>query len=263
MQWDAKDYALHSSAQQKWALELIQKLHLTGTEHILDLGCGDGKITILLHDQVPHGSILGIDKSPEMINLAQTTYPSSKYSRLSFAVQDAQTMQYESQFDIVFSNAVLHWIKDHRMVLKNIARALHSGGKILLQMGGKGNALEILEIFDDLILYSKWKAYFEGFEFPYGFYEPNEYQKWLIDAGLSPIRVELIPKDMVQSSKGGLQGWIRTTWLPYLQRIPETLRNQFIEEIIASYQMKHPPDSSGNFHVKMVRLEVEALKRIK
>ena len=63
--WDSEDYARHSSAQAEWALELIGKLGLRGHEEVLDIGSGDGKVTVTLAGRVPRGSVLGIDSSPE------------------------------------------------------------------------------------------------------------------------------------------------------------------------------------------------------
>ncbi len=69
-------------------------------------------------------------------------------------------------------------------------------------------------------------------------------------------RVELIPKDMVQAGKEGLSAWVRTTWFPYIQRLPRC--EEFIDEIVDKYIEKYPPNCEGFIHVQMVRLEVEA-----
>ena len=106
-------------------------------------------------------------------------------------------------------------------------------------------------------LISKLKL--DGFEFPYGFHDPEDYGLWLKEANLNPIRVELIPKGMSYKDKDGLAGWIRTTWLPYTDRVPVHRRNEFITHLVEKYIEKHPLDSTGNVHVRMVRLEVEAI----
>jgi len=80
MKWDAADYAANSAVQQTWARELIAKLHLRGDEHILDVGCGDGKITAELARAVPRGSVTGVDASPQMITFAKKTFPAKKKS---------------------------------------------------------------------------------------------------------------------------------------------------------------------------------------
>ena len=92
----------------------------------------------------------------------------------------------------------------------------------------------------------------EKLHFPYGFYGVDEYQQWLSQAGFKPRRVELIPKDMTHKGKDGFAGWIRSTWLPYLSRIPERMKEAFIEAILDAYLVDHPPDKDGLVHVDMV-----------
>lgn len=258
--WNAKDYKNSSSSQQKWARELISKLEIKGNERVLDIGCGDGKITAEIAQKLPEGSVLGIDSSKEMIYLAKETFNSKEYNNLNFILKDVQELDFNNEFDVIFSNAALHWIKDHLSILKQIKDSLKPSGKILIQMGGKGNAESILEIADIMITDEKWKKYFKGFEFPYGFYGAKEYKDWLKRAGFNSIRVQLFPKDMEKKNVIDLAGWIRTTWLPYTQRVPEEFQEEFIEELIERYLEKYPKDEKGHIHVKMVRLEVEATK---
>ena len=94
---------------------------------------------------------------------------------------------------------------------------------------------------------------------PYYFFSDIEYSQWVIDAGLKPVRVELIPKDMVQKGREGLASWVRTTWLPFTGRLPEEIRENFIYNIVDSYIREYPVDNDGKVHAKLVRLEVEAI----
>jgi trans-aconitate 2-methyltransferase len=259
-QWNASDYAKNSSQQQQWARELIGKLNLRGNERLLDIGCGDGKITAEIASYLSGGQAVGIDNSDEMINLAKGRYSSQIYSNLHFQVEDARRLPFCDEFDVVFSNAALHWVLDHLPVLQGIARSLKCGGRILLQMGGKGNADDVISILDVMIQSKEWSMYFDGFGFPYGFYDPDNYRVWLGDAGLKPTRIELIPKDMTHQGRIGLSSWIRTTWLPYTQRLPESKREDFINEFVNAYMRKFPEDDWGFVHVRMMRLEVEAVK---
>ncbi len=257
--WNAKDYAKHSSTQFEWAQELIPKLNLTGNEALLDIGCGDGKISAQIASFLPEGYVVGIDNSDEMIKLACRNFPKSKFPNLSFLKKDAQQFTFKERFDRVFSNAALHWIIDHRPILAGVKQSLKHSGKLLFQMGGKGNAHDILIVLDELMNDNNWRRFFEGFTFPYGFYGPTEYRVWLREAGLKPERVELIAKDM-KLNKERLAGWIRTTWLPYTQKIPKALEETFITDIINRYVERHPADPSDAVHIAMVRLEVEACR---
>jgi len=252
LKWDAADYAKSSSAQQKWARELIAKLNLNGSERVLDIGCGDGKVTAELAAHA--GSVVGVDRSSEMVALAESTHQADN---LCFMQADARNLPFRDEFDVVFSNATLHWVKDHAPVLAGIQRALIPGGHILLQMGGYSNAAQMVSAVDNVRSRPQWVGFFDGFEFPYGFYAPEEYHTWLLAADLNPVRVELIPKDTVHANRAALEGWFRTTWIPYTQRIPEEQRPVFIAEVIDTY-LEQNPTSNGEIHVLMIRLEVEA-----
>lgn len=260
-QWNAEDYSRHSSAQAAWARELIGKLQLKPDERLLDIGCGDGKVTAEIARLLPAGSVLGIDSSAEMIRFARLEFPTVRCPNLRFEVADARDLPFDAQFDVVFSNAAMHWIVDHRPVLAGIARALRPGGRVMLQMGGAGNAAPIIAVVEKMIASDKWHSYFPSdFAFPYGFHGPAEYQPWLKEAGLVARRIDLIPKDMVHAGADQLAGWVRTTWLPYTEHVPAAHRDEFIRELVSEYLVLHPADSKGNTHVPMVRLEVEAVK---
>ncbi len=259
--WDAADYAKHSGAQQEWARELISKLKLHGYESVLDIGCGDGKITAEIARQLPDGKILGVDNSKDMIELAGKKFMPGKHPNLSFELADARQLPFRKEFDIIFSNAALHWIKDHRPVISGIKNSLKPKGRILLQMGGKGNAESIISLLEAIIAEKEWNQYFTGFEFPYGFHDPETYALWLKEAGLKPIRVDLIPKEMSYKNTDGLAGWIRTTWLPYTNRVPVHLRAELINQLVDKYLEKYPLDNKGRICVNMIRLEVEAVKK--
>ena len=258
--WNPADYAKHSATQFAWATELIGKLKLNGDETLLDIGSGDGKVTAGIAIQLPRGRVVGVDSSPEMVRQASASFGPPEYPNLSFQIMDARHLDFSGQFDIVFSNATLHWVIDHRPIVEGAHRALRNGGRLLFQMGGRGNARDIMDVFDIMMKEARWAPFFNRFETPYGFYGPEEYRPWLDQAGLNVVRVELIPKEMKQNGKPSLAGWIRTTWLPYLERLPADLRKPFISELADRYLAGHPADSDGVIRVRMVRLEVEAQK---
>ncbi len=258
--WNAQDYAKNSQNQFQWARELIPKLKLKGNETLLDVGCGDGKITAELARCLPNGRVIGIDSSEKMINLAKNTFPQKDYANLSFDLMDARMLTFQSEFERIFSNAALHWIVEQKAVLYGVYNSLKPSGRLLFQMAGKGNAKEILNIIDELVTVEPWKEFLTNMSFPYGFYDPEEYKSFLKEAGLTPERVELFPKDMKLNGSEGLAGWIRTTWLPFTDKLPAGLRPKFVELVVNRYLGKHPPDDNGIVHVGMMRIEVEALK---
>jgi trans-aconitate 2-methyltransferase len=258
--WDAEEYRTSSSNQKKWALELLSKLNLRGDERVLDIGCGDGEITAAIARSVPRGSAVGIDSSRDMVDLAAKQCPPERCPNVSFLLKDAREIDFDEEFDAVFSNACLHWVIDHQPVLSGIKRCLKPSGRMLLQMGGRGNAATVLEAIDAVLEMPRWAGYFEGFAFPYAFHGPEEYRSWMEALGFEVNRAELLPKEMVHEGAESFAAWLRTTWLPYTERVPEPLREEFIREIVAAHARMRPPDAEGSIHFTMVRLEVEATK---
>jgi len=256
--WNAADYAQHSSAQLQWAEELLGKLRLRGDEAVLDIGSGDGKITARIADDVPRGRVLGIDRSPDMVRFAREVFPASAHPNLEFRQMDARAIQLPRRVDVAFSNATLHWVDDHPAMLAGVRGALTPGGRVLFQMGGRGCADGMLEVVEQVRRRPRWRAHFEGFVLPYHFHGPDDYQVWLAGAGLTPVRLELIPKDMQHEGARGLTGWLRTTWFPFTDRVPVESREAFLDEVVETYLAAHPLDADGKTHVDMVRLEVEA-----
>lgn len=257
-QWDASDYADHSSVQQKWAQELMSKLNLKGDESLLDIGCGDGKVTAEISSYLKSGNLIGIDNSEAMVSLANEKFSYDEYPNLSFLKLDARKLSFNQDFDVVFSNAALHWVLDHRPVLKGIYTSLKPGGRVVVQMGGKGNAFQVVKVVNQLMETDEWKRYFDNFSFPYGFYSPEEYSPWLQEAGFVEIDIQLKPKEMVHENAERFKGWFRTTWLPYLQRLPIKLQEKFINDVSEKYLQINPPDQEGKVKTEMQRLEFTA-----
>jgi trans-aconitate methyltransferase len=254
-QWNPADYAQHSQGQERWARELLSLMSLRPQESVLDVGCGDGRITAEIAGLVPGGRVVGIDRSAEMIGFAQEHFPPQQFPNLRFLQADASALPFDAEFDAVFSNAVLHWILDHKPVLTGICRSLRPGGRCVLQMGGKGNGADVIRAFDACLGEANRPS-----AIPYGFHDAREYRVWLQEAGLTPDFVELIGKDMVHASREAFAGWLRTAWLPYTARVPEERRDDLLESVTGCYLHDIPPDSDGRVHVRMIRLQVLAHK---
>jgi trans-aconitate methyltransferase len=297
MQWNAADYAANSAVQQSWAREILAKLNLRGDERILDVGCGDGKVTAEIAHAVPRGAVLGVDASLEMIEFAQKTFPAKKNPGLKFQVCDAREIAGTrlsppsphrgegrgeeanstpltpafaplgrgegagtEKFDILFSNAALHWVDDHEAILRGAAAVLKPGGRLVVSCGGKGNAHDVFLALRPEMRLKRWREFFRQMPMPYFFYAPGDYEKWLPKFGFQIKTLKLAPKDATYPGTEGFATWLRTTWIPYVQRVPEAVREEFIAAVMQRYLAKHPPDKAGQVHVRMVRLEIDAVK---
>ena len=258
--WNAAEYATNSTVQQSWARELIAKLKLRGDEQILDVGCGDGKVTAELAQSLPRGSVTGADASPQMIEFANKNFPAQKFSNLRFRVMDARKLKFERQCDVIFSNAALHWVDDHEKFLLGAGAILKSGGRLVVSCGGKGNAHDVFLALRPEMRLARWKKFFRKMPMPYFFYAPSDYEKWLPKFGFKINTLQLAPKNAAYDGAEGFATWLRTTWLPFVQRVPENLRAEFIDAVTQRYVAKHPADADGKIHVRMVRLEIDAVK---
>ena len=258
--WNAADYAANSTVQQSWARELIAQLELRGDEHVLDVGCGDGKVTAELARALPRGSVTGADASPQMIEFSKKTFPAEKFPNLRFRVMDARKIRFYRQFNVIFSNAALHWVDDHEKFLRSAAIVLKTGGRLVVSCGGKGNAHDVFLALRPEMRLKRWCGFFRRMPMPYFFYAPSDYEKWLPKFGFQINRLELASKDATYQGAEGFATWLRTTWIPYVQRLPENVREEFIVAVTQRYLAKHPPDAENKIHVGMVRLEIDAVK---
>ena len=155
------------------------------------------------------------------------------------------------------SSATLHWIPETRAVLASIRRALRPGGRVLLQMGGRGNAAGLMAALEEARTDPRWRDGFDGFVFPWHFHGAEEFAQWMAQAGLRPRRVELVPRTMSNPDRQAFAGWIRTACLPYVERVPAPLRDAFVDATVDAYLRKYPPGPDGAILAAMVRLEAE------
>ncbi|MGZ4863806.1 MAG: class I SAM-dependent methyltransferase [Halobacteriota archaeon] len=260
--WDSVDYHKHSYPQYAFALGLLQRLGLNGDERILDIGCGDGKVTATLAMRVPRGSVLGIDASPDMITFARTTFPTSAYPNLSFRYGDAANLTFRHEFDIVVAFASLHWVKDLQTALRGIKQSLASGGRFAAQLVAKRYASA--EIRSPLHRAKKevmdgpaWRPYFEGFEQGKA-HSANECEQLVRDAGFVLRRCEFVSQEVMHQDADALKGYARSTWHRYTDQIPVQKRDAFLNEVVQRCIEMSPADRSGRIHVCASVLEVDA-----
>ena len=134
-EFDGKKYEKASTHQKEWGAKLVSELSLKGNERVLDLGWGDGVNTALIAELLPNGEVVGIDASKGMIDAAK---PKEK-DNLRFILMDIDAIEFENEFDVIYSNAALHWVKDHHRLLKNVHKALRIGGRLRFNFAGDGN----------------------------------------------------------------------------------------------------------------------------
>jgi len=180
-EFDGEKYKQASKHQKEWGRKLISELDLQGDEEILDLGCGDGALTEHIAMLVPKGRVVGIDASEGMIQTAQKL----QQPNLSFHRADIHDIAYENQFHVVFSNAALHWIKNHKRLLENTLKALKVGGRTAWNFASKGTCVNFHETVKTVMDLPAYKEFFVGFEWPWYMPDKEEYVSLIETIGFS------------------------------------------------------------------------------
>jgi SAM-dependent methyltransferase len=227
--WDAKAYDRRHRYVFEMGAGLVEDLNPQEGEAVLDLGCGTGHLT---NEIARRGaSVVGIDRSDDMIAKAANTYP-----KLEFAVGDALTYRSERQFDAVFSNAVLHWVRPPEQAIKTIHAALKPGGRLVAEFGGKRNTALIMAATGR----NPW--YFPGIV---------EYGALLEANGFELVRAVLFDRPTPLEGETGLRDWLKMFYQPPLP-----------EETIAAAEEQLRPKlfRDGTWYLDYRRLRICALR---
>ena len=171
-EFDGKKYEQASAHQRQWGERLIDELDLRGDENVLDLGCGDGALTARIAEIVPKGRVVGIDASQGMIDVALR----KKRENLEFLRLGIDDLSFSGEFDVVFSNATLHWVRDHKRLLANVRASLKEGGVIRFNFGGEGNCSHFLKVVREAIADEAFSSYFKDFPWPWYMPPVEEYE---------------------------------------------------------------------------------------
>ncbi|MEH7481764.1 methyltransferase domain-containing protein [Neobacillus drentensis] len=197
--WNASLYDTKHSFVSQFGGELVQLLAPQSGEKILDLGCGTGDLTNQLNQLGV--DIIGIDKSENMIQQAQKKYPG-----LTFKVKDAVNMRYTNEFDAVFSNATLHWIKTPKQALESIYNALKPGGRFVAEFGGKGNVQKITAAILNQL--GEQGIKYKSEQLPWYYPSIGEYTSIMEQVGFRVTHAQHFDRPTPLSGEQGLKNWI-------------------------------------------------------
>ena len=255
-EFDGKKYEQASAHQKEWGTKLIVELNLSGNEHILDLGCGDGSITAQLAELVPRGSVLGIDASRSMIDVAQE----HQKENLSFLLRDTDSLDFEDEFDLVFSNAALHWIKDHVRLLKNVFRALRRNGALRFNFAGVGNCSHFFSVVKSAMKHDRYAKYFSDFVWPWFMPSVKEYQGIIQRFPFKQIRVWDENADRYFPDSSAMIKWVdQPSLVPFLNCIGVADKQSF-RDLVVERMMKETLQNDGTCFETFRRINVSARK---
>lgn len=228
-EFDGHKYKEASTHQKEWGTKIISGLSFIGTESVLDLGCGDGVLTKQLSMLVQNGKVLGIDASAGMIKTAKEL----EGTNLSFACQDINEIKFNNEFDVIFSNAALHWIKDHNKLIDNCLKALRLNGLIRFNFAGDGNCANFYDVIRQVINVSDYSEYFKTFEWPWYMPRIDEYTKLMNQYIFKELNIWEENADRYFKNADEMIKWIdQPSIVPFLGLIPEEKKKGFRNEVI-------------------------------
>jgi len=225
-EWNAVAYEGLSSPQTRWGAEFLGRVELRGDEDAIDAGCGTGKVTGLLLEKLPRGTVLAVDGSRAMVEAAAERFAGEPRVRVEH--QDLLELEAEEPLDLVFSTATFHWIKDHERLFGRLALALKPGGRLAAQCGGEGNISRATRATRAVMRDERFRPFFVGWDDDKNYAGAGETKRRLEDAGFEDVETWLHEEPTRFGSVEELARFLATVVLGgHLQRLPEREKEAF------------------------------------
>lgn len=239
--WDPQTYQKNGAFVHELAGGVLEWLAPQAGESILDLGCGDGVLTERL--AASGAQVCGVDASSQMVAGARSR-------GLNVEEASAEALPFaNATFDAVFSNAVLHWVRDQDAMMQEVRRVLRPGGRFVAEMGGHGNVAAIHVGFAAVLA----RHGYPDLDNDVNYYPtPTAYTRRLERAGFRVERIALIPRPTPLQSDG-VAGWLRTFRRGVLDKLPQELQDVVVADTTALLEPRLR-DEEGNWTADYVRL---------
>jgi SAM-dependent methyltransferase len=245
--WDPERYARNARFVSDLAAAVVELLDPRPGDRILDLGCGDGVLTAKL--AAMGCSVVGVDGSGAQIEAARKL-------GLDARVIDGERLSYDNEFDAVFSNAALHWMKNPEAVISGVWRALRPNGRFVAEFGGHGCVAKIKKALVDAL---NRRGLGGEAAVPWYFPTVEEYSALLKKAGFSISTIALIPRPT--PLPGDVTGWLETFGESFTACLPLAERSGYIAEVREALRPELA-DADGKWTADYVRLRFAALKQV-
>ena len=218
--WDSTLYDDRHAFVWQNSADLIDVLDPQPGERVLDLGCGTGHLTAQIAAR--GADVTGIDASVSMVAQARQNYP-----KVKFVLGDARRLAFEQPFDAVFSNAALHWMLDADEVASSMARSLKPGGRLVLEMGAKGNVASIVKALEETL-----GGRGIGYRNPWYFPDAAEYSGVLERQGFAILAArEFDRHNRLEHPEKGLREWLEMFAGTWLEAVPAGEKRAVLEEL--------------------------------
>ncbi len=248
--WNAKAYDRDNSFVWKYGAEVIALLDPASGERILDIGCGTGHLTAQIAER--GAEVTGIDLSAEMIEQARRLYPN-----IRFEIADGTSFSFDEEFDAVFSNAAIHWMKDQHALAASVNRALKPGGRFVAEFGGKGN----LSRFHGAVRETLAGRGYDAERLRESKYYPSigEHASLLEQHGFRVTYAKHFDRPTpLDGGEAGLENWLNVFVNNFLDAVATEDRAAVVEEIHA--RLRHDFYRDGTWNADYRRIRIVAVK---
>ncbi len=242
--WNADRYNKHADFVSALGMPVVDLLDPREGERVLELGCGDG--TLAVEIEKLGSCVVAVDLSDDMV-------AKSKQKGLDAHVMNVTALAFVEEFDAVFSNAMLHWVKDSRLAVQNIYNSLQSNGRFVAEFGGEGNVEQIVEAMREV--FARHEEYGE-FDNPWFFPRESGYKELLEDEGFVVEYIELIPRP---TPIDDISNWLNVFANGIAQNLTPEQKYEFIHETREILKSKIYTSKDG-WIADYVRLRVKAVK---
>ncbi len=221
--WNVELYNDKHNYVYEYGEELVRLLNPKAGEIILDLGCGSGQLTHQISES--KAKAIGIDSSKSMIESAKLKYP-----EINFYVKEASNFRFDKPFDAIFSNAVLHWVLESEKAVVSMKNNLKSGGRLVLEFGGKGNVETIIQSVRNVL---KSKGYTKESKIK-NWYFPgvDEYRILLEKNGFEVEYAKLYERPTeLTDTENGIKDWLMMFGNSFFKDLNDNVRNEILEMV--------------------------------
>lgn len=253
--WNAAQYSKFLKERTLPAVELANAIPCENVRSVLDIGCGTGNSTAVLANRFPCAKIIGADRSETMLAAAKKENPQLAFIRLD-AEKDMDALS--ERYDVVFSNACIQWIPDHRRLLKSFFSLLHDHGALAIQIPQQSKH-PVHGILKALARSEKWKDKLRA-ERSYNNLTEDEYFDVLSELTDTFRMWETVYFHAMPSYESIVEWYKGTGLRPYLEQLPQEEQNAFIEDITQALRETYPKQKNGDIIFRFPRLFFVAQK---
>jgi len=244
-EWDAAGYAKRSALQEAMAAEALALLSLDGSERVLDVGCGDGRITAAISERLPRGWVMGVDASSDMIAFARQ-HGLTGHLNLQFEACDVRKLPFLGEFDLVVSFNALHWIPEQAEALRGIHGALKPDGHAQLRLVPTGNRKNLETVLEETRRSDRWARYFDGFRDPYLRLTQHQYAELAEDCGFRVMSFRTELKSWDFQTREAFFKFGEVTFVEWTRCLPDVEKPAFITDVLDGYRGVAAADSSDS-----------------